>query len=177
MACDTVDIRKVIAERYKDILKIVAAILRDPGTQRYLRAAVSAGKRGRHLMEAEDLAHTVIETMLRREGTASAWDPSRGAFSKYVHITVFHVLSHATDAREPEAPLADPDRWSRVPDPAPDGDGLPPALEAILLDEHNAAELRALARHLRADEERGQGRLFDPVDELSLRPPAPALAA
>lgn len=177
MACDTVDIRRIVSERYKDILKIVAAILRDPSTQRYLRSAVSAGKRGRHLMEAEDLAHTVIEVMLRREGTASAWDPTRGAFSKYVHLTTWHVLTHGTDAREPEAPMQDPERWSRVPDPAPDGDGLPPALEAILLDESNAAELRALARHLRADAESGQERLFAPGDELSLRPPAPALAA
>lgn len=177
MSCEkttATDMRALVSSRYKDIVRIVSAIVRDPATRAYIRQAAAAGRRGRHLLEAEDLAHEVCALMLRRDGTASAYDPARASLSRYTHLTTWHLLTHGTEARDTEAPLDDPAAWSRLA--APEGESLPPALAAILADAANEAQLRALARHLRADAKRGQVRLFDPLDELVLRGPLPTAA-
>lgn len=160
-----------VQQKYQDIRRLVLALLRDPKAQRYLKAAERDGRRGRRLAgDGEDLVQDVALLIHRRNGTKSGYDPARASFSKYVHICTWHVLTHATEAKDAEAPLADPAAWNRLA--AEERDELPPEARAAV--EAHAEELRGLARAVERDRQSGQQRLFAIEDEL---PAAVAAAA
>lgn len=143
-----------IAQNYRDVGRIAAAWFREPRSQAYFRAAARAGKAGRRL-EVEDFVQDVCMCIMRRNNTASAYDPARGSLSKYVRQTCFSVATHGTDRAETEAPLDDPARWGYI---SAVNDNLAEGVRAYV--SQNEAALGSLAREIDRDAAKGQGRLF-----------------
>lgn len=152
-----------VQSKYQDIYKLVLSVLRDERAKRYLKAAEQAGRRGRRLAgEGEDLVQEVAILIHRRNSTPSAFDPARASFSKYVVLCTWHVLTHATEGRDGEAPLADPEAWTRMP--AEVQEGLSPEARATV--EAHEKELLGLKKAVERDAATGQRRLFAIEDEL-----------
>lgn len=152
-----------VQSKYQDIRKLVLSVLRDEATKRYLRAAELAGRRGRRLAgDGEDIVQEVALLVHRRNGTRSEFDEERASFSKYVVLCTWHVITHATEARDGEAPLDDPDAWARMPAAAEEGLSL---AERATVEAHEK-ELLGLKKAVERDAATGQRRLFAIEDEL-----------
>lgn len=149
-----------VALRYQDIRRIIGAMWREPQTVAWLRSAHRAGKAGRRL-ELDDLIQDCCLLVIRRQGTASAFDPDRGSFSRYVRLTAFTVASHGTDRTDLEAPLTDPATMGSF---AAIEDSFTEGVRAYV--SANETALTALAREIEADAKSGQQRLFDVTAEF-----------
>lgn len=148
-----------ITAKWKDIQRLARAYYRDPRTQEYLRSKARAGHAGRR-MEADDFVQEVALAIHRKNGTAGAFDPSRGKLGTYVWRVCFSVATHGTERLDAEALLPDPASINKVAMP---DDGRAAALRATL--EANGAALASLARSLASNKRTGQLPLFSPEQE------------
>lgn len=148
-----------ITRQWKDIERLARAYYRAPQTQEYLRARAKAGHAGRRI-EADDFVQEVALAIHRKNGTAGAFDPSRGKLGTYVWRVCFSVASHGTERLDSESLLPDPASMGKM---ARADDGLATARRAML--ESNNAVLASLARSRAADRRAGQLALFSPEQE------------
>ncbi|MFO0588821.1 MAG: hypothetical protein U0441_14825 [Polyangiaceae bacterium] len=148
-----------VAARHGDIKRIVAAWLREPKTQSWLKAKRAEGKAARRI-ELDDLVQDVILLVLRRQNTASAYDPSRASLSKYVRLCAFTAVTHAVDRTDLEQTLDDPARWGSF---SACNDNLSEGVRAIV--SAREGEFLSLAREIERDAASGQIRMFAPEQE------------